>query len=129
MTICCRMQVNMYCSLIDIKRTYGYGQKFSVHRKQSLNHIPVVHKSCTTTYCITIDRGIRLRHSKCPFLTVSCFARILISHINNHKNSYQIITTISTMKFSTVVYMLTVPLHNLNKLRHYSFWLPVGPFI
>lgn len=108
-------QINMYCSLIDTTRTDRYGQKFTVHRKQSSNHI--VHKSCTTTCCITIDRGIRPRHSKCPFFY--SLVNILISHINKHKNSYQNITTISTLEFSTVVYMFLSII--LNKLRHHSF--------
>lgn len=117
------LQNNMYCSLIDTTRTDGYGQKFTVYRKQSSNHI--VHKSCTTTCCITIDQGIRPRHSKCPFFDSP--VGILISHINNHKNSYQNITTISTLEFSTVVYMFLSII--LNKLRHHFFWLPVAPFI
>lgn len=100
---------------IDTTRTDGYGQKFTVYRKQSSNHI--VYKSCTTTCCITIDQGIRPRHSKCPFF--DSLVGILISHINNHKNSYQNITTISTLEFSTVVYMFLSII--LNKLCHHSF--------
>lgn len=107
------LQINVYCSLIDTTRTDGYGRKLTVHRKQSSNHI--VHKSYTTTCCILIDRGIHPRHSKCPFF--DSLVGILISHINNHKNSYQNITTISTLEFSTVMFLSII----LNKLRHHSF--------
>lgn len=119
------LQNNMYCSLIDTTRTDGLTQRAQtdMDRKQSSNHI--VHKSCTTTCCITTDQGICPRQSKCLFL--DSIVGILISHINNHKNSYQNITTISTLEFttistlefSTVVYMFLSII--LNKLRHHSF--------
>lgn len=110
-------QINMYCSLIDTTRTDRYGQKFTVHRKKSSIHI--VNKSCTTTCCITIDRGIRPRHSKCPFFLQS-HEHSDFTHKQSQKQLSEYHNNIHIGIQHCCIYV--IPLHNLKQITSSLFF-------